>query len=151
MGSSFEGGYTTPTIDQQSGPKPAKISTRRESGRQKKVNNFSCYCNYFNISNKTLHFFLFLIIQTIYDYHNNKCLKLRLKPSGQSRGRRRVQNGRPVAVGGRRRRVARRAHAAARQEQGEAVRRAQELQRDTQRALLQEAFCEFLCITKFRF
>lgn len=37
MGSSFEGGYTTPTIDQQSGPKPAKISTRRESGRQKKV------------------------------------------------------------------------------------------------------------------
>ncbi|CAH0747512.1 unnamed protein product [Diatraea saccharalis] len=38
MGSSFEGGYTTPTIDQQSGPKPAKISTRRESGRQKKVN-----------------------------------------------------------------------------------------------------------------
>ncbi|XP_075986622.1 homeotic protein female sterile-like isoform X2 [Anticarsia gemmatalis] len=38
MGSSFEGGYTTPTIDQQSGPKPAKISTRRESGRQKKAN-----------------------------------------------------------------------------------------------------------------
>uniref|UniRef100_A0A2H1WGE6 SFRICE_001097 n=1 Tax=Spodoptera frugiperda TaxID=7108 RepID=A0A2H1WGE6_SPOFR len=37
MGSSFEGGYTTPTIDQQSGPKPAKISTRRESGRQKKA------------------------------------------------------------------------------------------------------------------
>lgn len=37
MGSAFEGGYTTPTIDQQSGPKPAKISTRRESGRQKKV------------------------------------------------------------------------------------------------------------------
>ncbi|XP_060809601.1 bromodomain-containing protein 3 isoform X2 [Amyelois transitella] len=37
MGSSFEGGYTTPTIDQQSGPKPAKISTRRESGRQKKT------------------------------------------------------------------------------------------------------------------
>nr|XP_032512395.1 bromodomain-containing protein 3-like isoform X2 [Danaus plexippus plexippus] len=36
MGSSFEGGYTTPTIDQQGGPKPAKISTRRESGRQKK-------------------------------------------------------------------------------------------------------------------
>lgn len=39
MGSSFEGGYTTPTIDQQGGPKPAKISTRRESGRQKKVNS----------------------------------------------------------------------------------------------------------------
>ncbi|KAI5642513.1 bromodomain-containing protein [Phthorimaea operculella] len=37
MGSSFEGGYTTPTIEQQSGPKPAKISTRRESGRQKKA------------------------------------------------------------------------------------------------------------------
>ncbi|CAH4016738.1 unnamed protein product [Pieris brassicae] len=37
MGSSFEGGYTTPTIDQQGGPKPAKISTRRESGRQKKA------------------------------------------------------------------------------------------------------------------
>ncbi|XP_037963728.2 bromodomain-containing protein 3-like isoform X2 [Plutella xylostella] len=37
MGSSFEGGYTTPTIDQQGGPKPAKISTRRESGRQKKT------------------------------------------------------------------------------------------------------------------
>ncbi|KPJ15556.1 hypothetical protein RR48_09485 [Papilio machaon] len=37
MGSSFEGGYTTPTIDQQVGPKPAKISTRRESGRQKKA------------------------------------------------------------------------------------------------------------------
>lgn len=37
MGSAFEGGYTTPTIDQQSGPKVAKISTRRESGRQKKV------------------------------------------------------------------------------------------------------------------
>ncbi|XP_041974160.1 bromodomain-containing protein 3-like isoform X2 [Aricia agestis] len=36
MGSSFEG-YTTPTIDQQSGQKPAKISTRRESGRQKKA------------------------------------------------------------------------------------------------------------------
>ncbi|XP_050665313.1 bromodomain-containing protein 3 isoform X2 [Leptidea sinapis] len=34
MGSSFEGGYTTPTIEQ---PKPAKISTRRESGRQKKA------------------------------------------------------------------------------------------------------------------
>ncbi|CAG4924831.1 unnamed protein product [Colias eurytheme] len=37
MGSSFEGGYTTPTIEQQGGPKPAKISTRRESGRQKKT------------------------------------------------------------------------------------------------------------------
>ncbi|CAK1548329.1 unnamed protein product [Leptosia nina] len=37
MGSSFEGGYTTPTIEQQGGPKPAKISTRRESGRQKKA------------------------------------------------------------------------------------------------------------------
>ncbi|XP_068628917.1 bromodomain-containing protein 3-like isoform X2 [Battus philenor] len=37
MGSSFDGGYTTPTIDQTSGPKPAKISTRRESGRQKKA------------------------------------------------------------------------------------------------------------------
>ncbi|GBP55502.1 Bromodomain-containing protein 3 [Eumeta japonica] len=36
MGSSFEGGYTSTAIDQQSGPKPAKISTRRESGRQKK-------------------------------------------------------------------------------------------------------------------
>lgn len=44
MGSSFEGGYTTPTIEQQSGPKPAKISTRRESGRQKKV------CYYYSIT-----------------------------------------------------------------------------------------------------
>ncbi|KAI5634984.1 bromodomain-containing protein [Phthorimaea operculella] len=37
MSSSFEGGYTTPTVEQQSGPKPAKISTGRESGRQKKA------------------------------------------------------------------------------------------------------------------